>query len=271
MSDRVATSGPGNSVSPSGSRPVTAQRGPGTATKAPNDTHTLPFDQGEYRILTRIALNCQPLIVDSAAQTRLSGDFLAALTANESAGVQNAARFEPAVYDHLRAIAAGESVAYGSIRASDLDRTAQATLGVKGDDFHARYLNAAFASNNRQVIAALEDNALRQLATSWGYTQIMGYHVVGLKATVRDLIDPRFHYHLAVELLTDFARQFKLDPQRDFEQLFRCWNSGSPHGKTYDPNYVANGLRRMQVYRNVLAAQAVPRGELGDLRSKVQI
>jgi len=185
----------------------------------------------------------------------VSCDFLAALTANESAGVANAARFEPAVYRHLRDIAAGVSIAYGRIHAADLDRATEAMLNAKGDDFHARYLTTAFATGNRQAIAALEDDSLRQLATSWGYTQIMGYHVVGMNATVRNLIDPSFHYSLAVELLTDFARQFKLDPQRDFEQLFRCWNSGSPTGKTYDPNYVVNGLRRMEVYRKVTADQ----------------
>jgi len=182
-------------------------------------------------------------------------DFLAALTANESAGVQNAARFEPAVYRHLQEVATGESLAFGTIHAAILDHAAEAMLSVKGDDFHARYLTATFAVNNRQTIAALEDDSLRQLATSWGYTQIMGYHVVGMNATVRNLIDPGYHYHLAVELLTDFARQYKLDPQRDFEQLFRCWNSGSPAGATYDPNYVTNGLRRMQIYREVVAAQ----------------
>jgi len=212
--------------------------------------------QGEYRVIIRIVVHCQAVMLESCAKSMISCDFLAALTANESAGVQNAARFEPAVYRHLRDVAAGQSMAYGRIHATDLDRTAEATLSTKGDDFHARYLTVAFATNNRQSIAALEDDSLRQLATSWGYTQIMGYHVVGMNATVRNLIDPRYHYHLAVELLTDFARQYKLDPQHDFEQLFRCWNSGSPAGKTYDPNYVANGLRRMQVYREVSARQA---------------
>jgi len=212
--------------------------------------------QGEYRVITRIVLQCQAVILEACFKSMVSSDFLAALTANESAGVQNAARFEPAVYNHLRDIASGESKAYGNIHAADLDRAAENMLSAKGDDFHARYLTAAFATNNRQSIAALEDDSLRQLATSWGYTQIMGYHVLGSNASVRNLIEPSFHYRLAVELLTDFSRQYKLDPQRDFEQLFRCWNSGSPNGKTYDPNYVANGLRRMQVYREVVAAQA---------------
>ncbi len=233
---------------------ITVQQG--LSSSARTSGHALAMVHGESRVVTRIVRNCRATIVTACAKSMVLCDFLAALTANESAGVQNAARFEPAVYRHLQQVATGESTAYGTIHASDLDRAAEGMLSVKGDDFHARYLTAMFADNNRQAIAALEDDSLRQLATSWGYTQIMGYHVVGMNATIRDLIDPGFHYHLAVELLTGFARQYQLDPQRDFEQLFRCWNSGSPAGKTYDPDYVANGLRRMQIYREAVAAQA---------------
>ena len=209
--------------------------------------------EGEHRVLARIAADCQPPISEASLNTLIQSDFLAALTANESAGIATAARFEPAVYHHLLAVASTGAMTYGGIRAASLDHAVEANLSARGDDFHARYLTAAFATKNRQTIAALEDSSIRQLATSWGYTQIMGYHIVGSTATVRDLIDPRFHYHLAVELLTDFARQYKLDPRRDFVELFHCWNSGSPTGKTYDPNYVSNGLRRMQVYREILA------------------
>jgi len=36
-----------------------------------------------------------------------------------------------------------------------------------------------------------------------------------------------------------------------FEELFRCWNTGRPYGKTYDPAYVETGLRRMTIYREL--------------------
>jgi len=36
----------------------------------------------------------------------------------------------------------------------------------------------------------------------------------------------------------------------DFEPLFRCWNSGNPKGKTFDPQYVPNGLSRMKITRH---------------------
>jgi hypothetical protein len=97
-------------------------------------------------------------------------------------------------------------------------------------------------------LSCLADEALRELATSWGFVQIMGFHLIGRRGTVHDLVEPRFHYHLANQLLTEFAECYRLDLRRQFEELFRCWNTGRPDGKTADPAYVEHGLRRMEIY-----------------------
>ena len=219
--------------------------------------------QGERRALERIRERCNTSILEACRHSPLPVEFLGALTANESAGVATAARFEPAVYNHLRAVANGQAVAYGSIRARDIDLEAdeifelngnpQAKAGGQGrsDQSHARYLTPGFLGNNRSAIAALEDDVLRQLATSWGYTQIMGYHMVGRPGTVKDLLDPTFHYRLAVELLLRFAADYHLDVKCEFPELFCCWNTGRPYGKTYDPSYVENGIRRLELYRDI--------------------
>src|SRR5256885_1081771 len=104
---------------------------------------------------------------------------------------------------------------------------------------------AAGAAGQGEQIAAQRDEVLRELATPWGFTQIMGYHVLGRGRSVRDLLDPGRHYGLAVEMLAEFAHDYQLDLGREFEPLFRCWNTGQPHGKTYDPAYAGNGLRRV--------------------------
>jgi hypothetical protein len=46
-------------------------------------------------------------------------------------------------------------------------------------------------------------------------------------------------------MLSDFGARFHLDLSKDFEQIFRCWNTGHPDGITYDPDYVGKGLARM--------------------------
>lgn len=98
----------------------------------------------------------------------------------------------------------------------------------------------------------MEKVGLRELATSWGLTQIMGYQVVGRKAAIRELLDPQFNYRFAVELLSEFAHRFRLKLSSDFEALFRCWNTGDPEGETFDPDYAARGILRMQLYQNLI-------------------
>ncbi len=216
--------------------------------------------RGEIRVLGHIFDRCHDSIVAARAffaigspGARVPPDFLGALTANESAGAVNAARFEPVVFDRLKAVASGECVAFGTINALGLDQEVQEMLRPKACDFHAQFLTGEFLQAQRPTIAAMNDDLLRDLATSWGYTQIMGYHLIGRPGTVRDLMDPAYHYRLALDLLEGFVRQYGLNPAKQFEEMFRCWNSGQPHGRTYDPNYVGNGLRRMGVYRAVMA------------------
>ncbi len=92
---------------------------------------------------------------------------------------------------------------------------------------------------------------MRELATSWGYTQIMGYHLIGRPGTVLDLVEPRFHFRFALELLADFVERYQLDVTREFAEMFRCWNTGQPYGVTFDPAYVEKGLRRMETYKGL--------------------
>ena len=80
----------------------------------------------------------------------------------------------------------------------------------------------------------------------------MGYHMAGRAGTPRDLFEPRFHFRVALELLGQFAERYELNLRRDFGEMFRCWNTGQPYGETTDPHYVANGLRRMELYHCVI-------------------
>ena len=205
----------------------------------------------ERRLMQRIFDLCRDAIRQACASSSLPPEFLAALAANESGGRADAARFEPSVYRELEAVARGASGAFGSIDAVSLG--AEVTdLAAPGDaQLHARYLTPAFAANHYEEITALSDEALRQLSCSWGYTQIMGYHMIGHPGTVRDLLNPDVHFRLAVQLLSEFAADYHLDLASEFSELFSCWNTGRPYGKTFDPHYVENGLRRMQIYRQL--------------------
>jgi hypothetical protein len=189
-------------------------------------------------------------------------EFLGALTANESSGNPSAIRFEPSVYRHLKAVAAGESPHYGGICAPALCEELGEVLHPKANEFHERFLNSLFMAGEAGELSLLADETLRELASSWGFVQIMGYHVIGRHRTVHDLLDPRFHYHLANQLLAGFAESCQLDLSHEFEGLFRCWNTGRPDGRTADPAYVEKGLMRMGIYRALAAGR--PAARAGD-------
>jgi hypothetical protein len=204
--------------------------------------------RAEQRLMIRVFERCQFIITSSCINSSVPTAFLGALTANESAGDPKATRFEPSVYRHLKAVAAGQSPAYGGIHAEDLADEVQEMLHPKAENFHTRYLTEPFAANHREALAAQEDEALRELATSWGFTQIMGYHSVGRAASVRALLEPVYHFRTALEMLAEFAEDFQLDLAHEYEEMFRCWNTGAPYGETFDPRYVEDGLRRMELY-----------------------
>jgi hypothetical protein len=205
--------------------------------------------EAERKLVGRVFARCDPFIQEACHTSSVPAEFLGALTANESGGNAAAVRFEPSVYRHLKAVAAGERPRYAGIGARALDEELAEVLHPKTGEFHERFLNSLFTAGQAGELARLADEALRELASSWGFTQIMGFHVIGRQGTVRDLREPRFHFHLATQLLAEFAESYQLDLRREFEEMFRCWNTGRPEGKTADPAYVEKGLRRMEIYR----------------------
>ena len=84
-------------------------------------------------------------------------------------------------------------------------------------------------------------------ATSWGLTQILGDNYPGEPFL---LLDPKVGLPFTVILLEQFATRWDLDLSKDFEQLFRCWNTGKSDGTPFDPQYIPNGLLRMSLYDN---------------------
>lgn len=178
------------------------------------------------------------LIGEAVQPTTLPAGFLAALVANESGGHNDARRFEPKVLGSLWEVLLGRKTAYGSIGRAVL-------------------VNYFAAVRNGQLAVtpnSLPPDAFERvdaLASSWGLTQIMGYHVLGTSHDVDDLKLPETHLPFAVKMLHGFAEEFKFDPATDFEKLFRCWNTGRPDGQTFDPNYVSNGLVRIAVWSSL--------------------
>jgi hypothetical protein len=173
-------------------------------------------DSENKALMARIRSEWGPYIKGACAKSSLPEAFLAALIANETGGHENATRFEPGVFKHLKDVQEDRAPKYGRIYKSDL--------------------------------IGLSDEALQGLATSYGLTQIMGYAAVFQGVDYLTLGDPAVCFPLTLRILTQFAQAYWLDMGKDFEGLFRCWNTGRPDGKTYDPEYVGNGLARMALW-----------------------
>ncbi len=94
------------------------------------------------------------------------------------------------------------------------------------------------------------DDALKNLATSWGPFQIMGYKCLHLNITVADLRGENAVYWGMKWAQGEYGRLLTKGRYRD---AFHYHNAGRVYPdnakpQTYDPNYVQNGLDYLQQF-----------------------
>ncbi|MBQ3658192.1 MAG: hypothetical protein II956_15335 [Bacteroidales bacterium] len=156
-----------------------------------------------------------------AQQFDLSKDFLMALIMLESSGKADVPpRFEPAVYQKLKDIQQHKSGSLESIIYSD--------------------------------ISDASDDALKNLASSWGPFQLMGYKCLHLNVKIKDLRDSNSLYwgvYWIDKTYGDYVRKER------YADAFHIHNTGHPvpkNGKhrTFDKNYVKKGLEYMEYFKN---------------------
>lgn len=200
-------------------------------------------DQGspshaEFRLMNRIHRQWGAAIDAACQYSSVPRAFLAALMALESGGDPAAKRFERHVYNKLINVQRGFADHYGALSHGELKR--------------------------------FSNDGIRNFATSWGLTQVMGYHVARRPGGIELLINPETHLKFALGMLAEFAERFGLNATQEFAELLRCWNTGAPYddpstprieGRTHDPHYVANGLRRMEIYKRILSGGNKASGE----------
>lgn len=146
--------------------------------------------------------------------TDIDPAYLAALISLESnpPGNKKSARFEPHVYTKLIA------------------------LQRNGD---------SYGSLNRRSVLGKSDGEIRALATSYGLTQIMGFHCLDLGCSPTDL---KGSYHLQWAVAWMQNSYGKQAARKDWNACFRMHNTGHPRGSTSRKDYVEKGLIRMNYY-----------------------
>jgi len=197
-----------------------------------------------------------PYIATLPASSAVPPAFWGALTANESGlycvrgldPMNFPPRFEPSVYKHLLDVSTGSAKAYGNIGLDAIQGGVEEGMHPRTGEFHSTFLTEEFANAQARGLAAMQDAALRNLASSWGFTQVMGYNLLNPQLDARDLIDPGAHFGYAGYLMAGFCRQYGLNPKAQFREMFCCWNTGRPDGKCFDPAYPDNGVARMGLW-----------------------
>lgn len=149
----------------------------------------------------------------------LSRDFLMALIMLESSGRKNVPpRFEKGIYKKLKEVQDGSRTLEGISRKDILDAS---------------------------------DDAIRNLSSSWGPFQLMGYKCLHLNIHVSDLRGDKSLEH-AVRWINDTYGDYIRKGR--YKDAFHIHNTGQPvpksgKYKTYDSSYIPRGLKYMEYFR----------------------
>jgi len=152
-------------------------------------------------------------------QFDLSPSYLMALIMLECSGVSNVPpRFEKHVFNKLKDVRAK--------KVSDLENISYNEISNASDD------------------------ALRNLASSWGPFQLMGYKCIHLGITIKDLRGDNSLYY-GVKWINDTYGDYVRSGR--YKDAFHIHNTGRPVPKdgkyrTYDKNYVPRGLEYMKEF-----------------------
>ena len=120
-----------------------------------------------------------------------------------------------------------------------------------------------YSGVRRSQIADADNAAIRALATSYGFSQIMGWHCINnLKCTIADLRDPDKHFGYTVRLLKLVGGAYMRNG--DLTSVLHIWNTGSANGKTYHADYVDNALAVKAQYEKLLVGATWPVVEEAD-------
>jgi hypothetical protein len=159
--------------------------------------------------------------IDSCATLfNISPEFLKALCMLECGGRKVFdARFEPHVYEKLK------KVKFGTLE--NYEHVTQAMLADANDD------------------------ALKNLASSWGPFQLMGYKCLLLDIKVKDIRGDEAVYFGTKWIEMTYGKYLEKEKYKD---AFHIHNTGMPHPaigrpRTYDADYCARGLKYMQYFK----------------------
>ena len=148
--------------------------------------------------------------------------YLMALTILECSGDKPCpSRFEKGVFEKLQQLRDGKKKRYGAVKRSDIDDAS--------------------------------DEALKNLASSWGPFQIMGYHCIQSGVTIAQLRSDEGLDHAVRWINSTYGERLR---KQEFQDAFHIHNTGKPFPQngsptTHDPQYVFRGISLMEEFESM--------------------
>lgn len=175
------------------------------------------FNADDYKGGVEMVLKNYGTKIDSAARVfNLSPEYLKALCMLECSGKKVfEARFEAHVYERLKLVKFHELSNYEHV--------------------------------TPEMLEDANDDALRNLASSWGPFQLMGYKCLLLNIKIRDIRGDQAVYYGVKWIDMTYGDQLRA---LKFKDAFHIHNTGlmfplNGRPKTYDPSYCDKGLKYM--------------------------
>jgi len=170
--------------------------------------------------LERAYANYSMEVSRTAEELRLPYEYLMALITLETSGFKPAGtRFEKHVFKQLKKVKSGKLNRYENIK--------------------------------KKTLKDAKHKALKNLATSWGPFQLMGYKCVGMEVNVHNLRSEKAVYYGAKWIKEEYGRLLK---KKRYKDAFHYHNTGRKvprNGKfyTHDPKYIPNGLKYIEYFK----------------------
>ncbi|MCB9261942.1 MAG: hypothetical protein H6607_06170 [Flavobacteriales bacterium] len=166
--------------------------------------------------------NYADLTKKMADKYEIPQEYLLALIVLESSGRKVIPhRFEPRVFEKLKAVGNGKSTQFEGITKEDLNNKSEAQL--------------------------------KQLASSWGPFQIMGYKSIQMNLTLNDLIGKNGFETAVKWIISDYGSYLI---EEDYKNAFHIHNTGKKYPligkpKTFHKDYVPRGLKYVEEFHKM--------------------
>jgi len=188
------------------------------------DTYTgsLSLSPTEITAIKRTEINYGKDIDKYAKELKLPASYFKALIVLECSGHKNIIpRLEKHVFTQLQKVRDGKAKHYYNIK--------------------------------KKRIKALNDAGLKNLASSWGPFQVMGYQVIPMGINVHNIRGDKSIYWGMKWIKKRYGRRIKRGKYKDAFHIHNTGHRypklGNPH--THDPKYVTKGLKYIKAFEEM--------------------